>query len=439
MTKLDEARNIINEVDEKIAALFERRMQASKMVAEYKHEKNLPIFDATREKQVIEKNSSYILNEELKPYYIAFQQYVMDVSKEYQKHLLQEMNSCIGDEGSVEQTSDEKHSVGSYDISFIRGGISKVHELWGKGEKTFILTDSGVPAEYAKKVAECCNDALICTIPQGESSKNIKCLTDIWQKMTEFELTRTDRIIAVGGGVVGDIAGFAAATYMRGIKFYNIPTTVLSQVDSSVGGKTAIDFGGYKNIIGSFYQPSGVLIDTDTLLSLPARHIANGLAEAIKMALTHDKDLFERFENIDPDDLSSIEKLLSDAVDIKMQVVMRDEKETSERKSLNFGHTIAHAIESSLSFGELYHGECVAIGMIPMCSENVRMRLIPLLEKLGLPTKFPVSPERIIQACRHDKKRSGEKITIVYVPDIGTYEFRNISFEELYEYIRDTK
>lgn len=325
-----------------------------------------------------------------------------------------------------------------YDISFISGGISQTDKLWGKGNKTFIITDSGVPAEYAQSVLECCSDAVIHTFPMGEKSKNIHTLTSIWEEMTKFQMTRTDRVIAVGGGVTGDIAGFAASTYMRGISFYNIPTTLLSQADSSVGGKTAIDFNGYKNIIGSFYQPQGVLIDVKTLDSLPGRHISNGLAEVIKIAATHSRELFGKLENADAGNIASMENLLMEAVDLKRQVVMRDEKETGERKSLNFGHTIGHAIESSLEFGELYHGECVGIGMIPMCAPDAAERIRSLLKKFSLPAKSPVSAEKILQAVRHDKKISGDEITAVYVPDIGTYEFRQLPLRRLDEYIQET-
>ncbi|MBR6800497.1 MAG: 3-dehydroquinate synthase [Eubacteriaceae bacterium] len=324
----------------------------------------------------------------------------------------------------------------SYDIIFERSGIGHIDAYWGKGEKTFILTDSGVPEIYSRKVASCCKDAYIHTIPQGEASKEIKYLLEIWQKMCEYSLTRTDRIIAVGGGVVGDIAGLAAATYMRGIKFYNIPTTVLSQVDSSVGGKTAIDFEGYKNIIGAFHQPSGVLIDADTIKTLPKRQISNGLAEAVKMAATHDEELFKRFENADYEDMAQIESLLRDAVNIKREVVQRDEKELGERKALNFGHTLAHALESTLAFDELYHGECVSLGMKVMCSGEVRTRLEKIFDKLSLPSEFPVSPDSLIDICRHDKKCSGDDITIVYVDKIGSFELRKITFSQFADYIK---
>lgn len=328
-----------------------------------------------------------------------------------------------------------KTAAGGYDITFQKGGIRNIAALWGAGEKTLVVTDSGVPVGYAQSVASACKNAEIFTFPQGEESKQLSVLSDIWRKMVEMKLTRTDRVIAVGGGVVGDMTGFAAATYMRGIDFYNIPTTVLSQVDSSVGGKTAIDFESYKNIVGAFHQPKGVLIDTSTLATLPARQISNGLSEAVKMAATHDAGLFERFENAALE--TEMEQLLCKAVDIKRGVVQRDERESGERKVLNFGHTLAHALESKLAFGELYHGECVALGMLPMCAPIVRARLTAIFKKLGLPTEFPMPLEQLLDACRHDKKCSGEHITVVFVPEIGKYEMRDISFDEFCDFIRE--
>ncbi len=325
-----------------------------------------------------------------------------------------------------------KTAEGGYNITFSHGGIQDISALWGSGEKTLVVTDSGVPACYAESVAAACKSARIYTFPQGEERKDLSTLSLIWREMVAFGLTRTDRVIAVGGGVVGDMAGLAAATYMRGIAFYNIPTTVLAQVDSSVGGKTAIDFEGYKNIIGAFHQPRGVLIDTKTLSTLPARQVANGLAEAVKMAATHSADLFARFEAGE-----DMERLLQAAVEIKRGVVERDEKESGERKVLNFGHTLAHALESRLSFDEMYHGECVALGMLPMCERAVRERLLALYKKLGLPTEFPLPAEELLEACRHDKKCSGDRITVVYVPEIGRYEMRDISLKEFESFIRE--
>ena len=319
----------------------------------------------------------------------------------------------------------------SYDIILERGAIKKVGELLGidKGRKVLVVTDTGVPAEYAETVAKGFNDSYIFTFPQGEKSKNFDTYREICEALMEHSFTRKDAVIAVGGGVVGDMAGFAAATYMRGIDFYNIPTTLLSQVDSSIGGKTAIDLGKIKNIIGAFHQPKKVIIDPDVLGTLPKRQIANGLAESIKIAANFDKDLFELF--LDENYMDNIEKIIEGSLKIKRYVVEKDEKETGLRKVLNFGHTIGHGIEASAEFGELYHGECVALGMIPMCDENVKNKLITALKNVGLPTEYEYDKEKVYEALCHDKKSLGKSITVVKCKELGTFEFCEMTNEDL--------
>ena len=208
-----------------------------------------------------------------------------------------------------------KTSVGSYQIVLERGAINDVSKYLNVDRKCLIVTDSGVPSKYCELVASACKDATVFSFPMGEASKNIKTYSAILEKLVENDFTRTDCVIAVGGGVVGDMAGFAAATFMRGIDFYNIPTTVLSQVDSSIGGKTAIDFCGIKNIVGAFYPPKAVVIDPETLKTLPARQISNGLAEALKMSLTSDAELFDIFENGDP--IADIDRVIEKSLYIK--------------------------------------------------------------------------------------------------------------------------
>ena len=247
--------------------------------------------------------------------------------------------------------------------------------------------------------------------------------------MLEKGFTRKDSVIACGGGVVGDLAGFVSACFMRGIDFYNFPTTVLSQVDSSIGGKTAVDLDGIKNIVGAFYQPKAVIIDPDVLGSLPDRQISNGLAEAVKMSLTSDKELFEMFEN--ENIIENIDKILFKAIEIKRKVVEQDVKESGLRMILNFGHTIGHGIESVEGLHGLYHGECVALGMIPMCSENVRKRLISVLHKLNLPTEIKVNSDKVITAVAHDKKMRDNSVNAVRVNDIGSFEIRKMSVNEI--------
>ncbi|MBQ5901504.1 MAG: 3-dehydroquinate synthase [Clostridia bacterium] len=327
-----------------------------------------------------------------------------------------------------------KTGRGSYNIRLKRGALEKAGEIFNLNRRVLIVTDTGVPKEYAQTVAEQCKTPVIKTIPEGEKSKQINTYSDVLQTLVENGFTRTDCVVAVGGGVVGDLAGFAAATYMRGIDFYNVPTTVLSQVDSSIGGKTAIDFGGYKNIVGAFYPPRAVLIDPDTLKTLPARQISNGLSEAVKMALTSDEELFQIFEKSNISD--SLDVVIERALYIKKQVVEQDEFEGGLRKILNFGHTLAHAIESAEGMENYYHGECVALGMIPMCSSSVRERLIPVLERLNLPTKIDFDKETLINAASHDKKMSGDSITVVYVKTAGSFELKKISFSEYADMIR---
>ena len=327
-----------------------------------------------------------------------------------------------------------KTGVGSYNIRLKRGALEKAGEIFNLNRRVLIVTDTGVPSEYAQTVAAQCKTPIIKTIPEGEKSKRIDTYSDVLQTLTDNGFTRTDCVVAVGGGVVGDLAGFAAATYMRGIDFYNVPTTVLSQVDSSIGGKTAIDFGGYKNIVGAFYPPRAVLIDPDTLKTLPARQISNGLSEAVKMALTSDEELFQIFEKSNIEE--SLDIIIERALYIKKQVVEKDEFEGGLRKILNFGHTLAHAIESAEGMENYYHGECVALGMIPMCSDAVRERLIPVLERLNLPTEIDFDKETLINAASHDKKMSGDSITIVYVKTAGSFELKKISFSEYAEMIR---
>lgn len=313
---------------------------------------------------------------------------------------------------------------GNYNIYLERGAINRAGEYFNLDRKVLLVTDSGVPVEYAKCVAAQCKESFVFTFPQGEASKNFDTYKTILERLVTGGFTRTDCVVAVGGGVVGDMAGFAAATFMRGIDFYNIPTTVLSQVDSSVGGKTAIDFGGVKNIVGAFHQPKGVIIDPDTLKTLPSRQISNGLAEAVKVSLTHDKELFAMFENGD----FCIDAVIERSIRIKKSVVEADEKESGLRKVLNFGHTVGHAIESNTP--TLYHGECVALGMLPMCSGGIRERLVSVLKKLDLPYLIDIDTQKIIDTMSHDKKMSGDSISVIIVKNIGEFTIEKINFSE---------
>lgn len=319
----------------------------------------------------------------------------------------------------------------SYDIVVERGVLAKASQYLNLNRRVLIVTDEGVPSEYAKMLAGQCKDCVICTIAQGESSKSLSVFEKLLHIMLEHDFSRKDCVVAVGGGVVGDLSGFTASAYMRGIDFYNIPTTLLSQIDSSIGGKTAINFGGVKNIVGAFYQPRKVLIDPDLLKTLPARQIANGLGEAVKMSLTSDRELFELFENKDIEE--NLDEIIIRSLQIKKAVVEQDEKEAGLRKILNFGHTIGHGIESSEGMQELYHGECVALGMLPMCGEEIRPRVIAVLKKCGLYRELKYDWDKITDAAFHDKKADGGEVTAVLVNEAGKFELKTMGCLEVIE------
>ena len=317
----------------------------------------------------------------------------------------------------------------SYDILVQRGILESAGEHLNLNRRVLVVTDSGVPAVYAKTLAQQCREPVILTVEAGEGSKSMETFGRLLETMLDHGFSRKDCVVAVGGGVVGDLSGFAASAYMRGIDFYNIPTTLLSQIDSSIGGKTAINFGGVKNIVGAFYQPKKVLIDPDLLKTLPKRQISNGLAEAVKMAMTSDRVLFELFENEDIQ--SHIDDIIIRSLNIKKSVVEQDEKEAGLRKILNFGHTIGHGIESSGNMTELYHGECVALGLIPMCAEAIRPRVIEVLKKCGLYNLVPFDWEKIEAAAFHDKKADGDSVTVTLVPEIGSFELKKMKCTEV--------
>lgn len=327
-----------------------------------------------------------------------------------------------------------KTSKGSYDIVIERHALSRAGEILDLNRKVLIVTDSGVPSEYSETVAEFCGEAYIKCVPEGEGSKSFKVFEELELFLLEKGFTRTDCVVAVGGGVVGDLSGFTASCFMRGIDFYNIPTTVLSQVDSSIGGKTAINLGSIKNIVGAFYPPTKVIIDTALLDTLPPRQVSNGLAEALKMSLTSDRELFEIFEKEDIP--SALPLIIEKSLMIKKFVVESDEREQGLRKILNFGHTIGHGIESFENLNGLYHGECVALGMLPMCSDEVRERLLPVLRKLNLPTQCSIDRDKVLEAMTHDKKASGDEISITLVDKIGEYRQSKVSTASLAQKLR---
>lgn len=323
-----------------------------------------------------------------------------------------------------------------YDINIGRGLICRAEELFNLNRRVLIVTDSGVPRQYAETVRALCKEARIVTVTEGEGSKSVEGFALLCREMLDFGMTRTDCVVAVGGGVVGDLAGFAAASYMRGVDFYNIPTTLLSQVDSSIGGKTAINLSGVKNIVGAFYQPKGVIVDPDVLKTLPKRQIANGMAEVIKMAASLDEALFEVIEKNEISD-EILEEIIIGSIKIKKTVVESDEREGGLRKVLNFGHTLGHGIESEEKLNRLYHGECVAIGMTAVCSKKAKERLVSVLEKVGLPTVYEGDLEKALSFINHDKKCDGGLISVIFVDEIGNFRIEKTDVESFCSHVRE--
>lgn len=306
----------------------------------------------------------------------------------------------------------------SYNIELNRGNLHRAGELLHLNRKVMIITDTGVPIDYANTVAAECEEAYIKVVEQGEGSKSLQTAEEILTEMLNHEFGRKDCVVAVGGGVVGDLAGVVASLYMRGIDFYNIPTTVLSQVDSSIGGKTAVNLGGIKNIIGAFHQPKAVLIDPDTLQTLSERQIVNGLMEAVKMGATSEPELFGIFK--DGNWQENIDVIIEKALFVKKYVVEQDEKESHLRKILNFGHTIGHGFESAAK-GKFLHGECVALGMLYMSSNEVREQLLEIYDRLGfaVPDISEFDLDEVKKAILHDKKANNKNCSVVYVSEIG--------------------
>ena len=323
----------------------------------------------------------------------------------------------------------------SYDIVLKRGALQNVYQFINLNRRVAVVTDTGVPARYARQVAEQCAEARIITVPQGEGSKSLKTLETILTQMLDFGMGRGDLVIAVGGGVMGDLAGFAAAVYMRGIDFVNCPTTTLSMIDSSIGGKTAVDLGATKNIVGAFWQPKLVVVDPDTLATLPRRQYVNGLAEAVKESICFDPALFDIFEHGDPD--AQIETIIARCLAIKKSIVEQDETEQGARKSLNFGHTVGHGIEAVKGVRGrrtrgLYHGECVALGTLYMIEPRaLKKRVRAVYRRLGLTVRCTFDREAVLAAMLHDKKAQGGRVTVIRVPGLGCWRADTISTDAL--------
>lgn len=332
-----------------------------------------------------------------------------------------------------------------YEILIEKGILSSCSKYIKKvtvAKKVCIVSDSNVYPLYGDTVkSQLENEGFTVysyVFPAGEESKTTATAISIVEYLAENGLTRNDLVVALGGGVTGDMAGFAASVYLRGIDFVQLPTSLLAQVDSSVGGKTAVDLPQGKNLCGAFHQPSLVLIDADTLVTLPERFFNDGMAEAIKMGCIKSRALFELIEN--QNGKERIEDIIYECVSLKAQAVERDEKEHGERALLNFGHTAGHAVEKLHAFKDITHGEAVGIGMVLIseagekngltekgCAEKIKT----VLKKYSLPLSDANSLSDIVSAMSADKKRTGTSIKFIFIKDIGEGYIKPVENEKI--------
>lgn len=340
----------------------------------------------------------------------------------------------------------------SYHIQIAPGLLSAAGEairsVCPKATRLFVVTDSNVAPLYLSRlipVLERCGFETACQeIPAGEASKSAQRLSELWENMLDFGLTRTDAVVALGGGVVGDLAGFAAATVLRGVDFIQLPTTLLAQVDSSVGGKVAVDLRAGKNLAGAFWQPRLVLMDTDTLATLPDATFSDGMGEVVKYGCIWDKSFFD-FLAARPTRAAltaEIESILYTCCEIKRQVVESDERDTGKRMLLNFGHTLGHAYELAGNYEKWTHGQAVAAGMVAAARLGVTLGVTPadvpaqlkaVLAALNLPTAIPCDRETYAAAIGRDKKGAGEDISLILLESLGRAVIRKLPKAELLE------
>ena len=326
----------------------------------------------------------------------------------------------------------------AYDIHIGDGLLGSAGELIArasKGKSAAIVTNRRVGDLYAGRLMESLGKAGISseviTIPTGERYKTLRTVAYVYEKLLDHRLDRAGMVIGLGGGVVGDLAGFAAATYLRGVNFVQVPTSLLAQVDASVGGKTGVNLPRGKNLVGAFYQPKTVIIDVSVLGSLPSREFRSGLAEVIKHGIIRDRKYFDFLERnlaaikrLDP---VVLEQAIAGSCEIKADVVRRDEREAGLRRILNYGHTVAHAVEMLTGYGQVRHGEAVAIGMVTAAlaatepEPDLVPRIVGILKSAGLPIKPSdgLSHERIVAAMGLDKKVAHGRLHVVLVNEIG--------------------
>ena len=340
----------------------------------------------------------------------------------------------------------------SYPIYIERGILKEAAERIAEvyqGSKIMIISDDRVYSYYGEALKKNLSEKYECAetvIPHGEPSKAFETLPGVYSSLLEAKISRTDLIVALGGGVVGDLAGFVAATFLRGIKFVQIPTSILAQVDSSVGGKVAVDLPQGKNLVGAFYQPKAVFIDTDLLATLSTGFLHDGLAEAIKYGCIKDAALFEKIAGYadDAELLADIDSVVATCCAIKARIVEQDEFDTGLRMLLNFGHTLGHAVEQHFGYSCFTHGEGVAIGMyqltkrteeLGMTAKGSAERIKSVLEKYNLPLTAGVEKAQLLDTMARDKKKNGNSITLIILQQIGEGVLQKVDWQEVPKYL----
>ena len=331
----------------------------------------------------------------------------------------------------------------SYDVLVGTGLLTQsgklIYEVDSRIQKLFVVSDSNVAPLYLEKLRDVLQSAgfevFSFVFAAGEQSKNLETVSQILGQLAQNAFTRTDAVVALGGGVTTDIAGFAASIFLRGIKVFQIPTSLLAQVDASVGGKTGVDLPQGKNLVGAFWQPSLVIIDTSLLASLSDVLFTEGMAEVIKYAFICDINLFEKLQHKVSKTSPELESVVAQCVRIKADIVSQDEHDNDLRQLLNFGHTIGHVIEARSNF-KVSHGFAVAKGMERISRKSdIHEPLVSLLKLYDLPCDDDITADQIIQGVMNDKKKRGGNITIAYVAKIGSGELRTMDLQEFKNYL----
>lgn len=342
----------------------------------------------------------------------------------------------------------------SYQIEIAAGLLdqagAKIRSV-SKAQRAAIISDSNVDALYGESLQKSLEGSGFAVtrivFPAGEKSKCLAELAKIYDRLAAAGITRSDLVVALGGGVTGDLGGFAAATFLRGVDYVQVPTSLLAQIDSSVGGKVAVDLPAGKNLVGNFYQPRLVLIDTELLRTLPVRFLHDGLAEAIKYGCIRDKALFEKIAAMRDDEelLANIGCIVERCCAIKAEIVEHDEFDTGERMVLNFGHTIGHAVEKCCGYTDYTHGEGVGIGMALLTRQTENLGLTApgtadaickVLQKYNLPVDALYAEADLLAGIGMDKKKSGSSITLIILKEIGSSFLQKTDWQELPDYVK---